>query len=178
MLFTSVAMSKTILELRCPYTVVGTKKILQTYKDPISGLSKGNDINKKEEINDSAIDYIKITFGDYNYFRFESGKTIYSTSMEENIFNGWNKEEMSVTFTNLTDSNTISLRAQMGTEKYGQMQIMQRITIDRVSGKYEVVETKNDTWGKPKKDDVVFKQVFTNTYMKSIGVCEKFSRKF
>lgn len=171
------AFALSIIELRCSYTSKGYSKETEISKDS-DGITTWTGQPKENKYDEKGIDYIKITYDDKNYFKYESGKTIYSTKDGESVFNGWSKSEIDVKVKNASDKNLIFITANIFSNKDGEMRVFERIKIDRISGDYEAMSDLQSTEGKVDKSKKVnfIGRVFN--YYENTGKCEKFARKF
>ena len=150
---------------------------MQFYKN-LDGLQITPDITNKKNYHDKYLQYIKVIFGDNDYFKIEFSGTIYSNKEGESQYNTWNKKEMEVKAKNYSNENTILVVADMYSTKYGEMRVHETITIDRTSGAYEMISEMNDTIGKIKKESKENYIMKSHLYSESKGNCEKFNRKF
>ena len=171
------AFALSIIELRCSYTVKGFHKEMEVSKDS-DGITRWSGQPKENKYNDKGVSYIKITSDDKNYFKYESGKTIYSTKDGESVFNGWIKNEIDVKVNNASDENLIFITANMYSKKYGEMRVFDKIKIDRISGDYQSISEANDTMGKVEKNEKINFITTSSSFFESKGNCEKFDRKF
>lgn len=166
-----------LIELRCSYITKGSNKSTEVIKDS-SGVTTWSGQPKEDKYNEKYVSYIKITTDNKNYFKYESGETIYSTKDEESVFNGWSKADMDVKVKSNINENTIFIVANMYSNKFGEMRVFERIEIDRISGEYKEISNSNSTIGVIKVDE---KMNFLTSEISSFeknGKCEKFIRKF
>jgi len=176
---TTCAAAATVLELRCSYKSNGTIHFSNRVGYDL--------IQKRDEINDEGVDYLKITLGDNGYIRFENGKKIFSTKTNESAYKNWRKDEMVIKFSPTIDENTIWLKAEMEIpkiyqSKHGYQQTLETTEIDRVSGKYIAHTLTYSGKATPESEVKDYNKDYRDTRfssdISSKGQCEKYSRKF
>jgi len=172
-----------VVELRCDISYNLKTTTDEEIRDSKNSLLEAKE-PKNEESSEKIIQYIKITYDDNKYFKISFDRTVYSTKSEENKFNGWSINDIDVEFKNLSDENRIAIVADIksikrndNSFKDGWMKLLQRIDIDRISGKYKeyyMAESQQEYLRNNGK-----KIVNTTVNISNVnGICEKFTRKF
>jgi hypothetical protein len=132
---------------------------------------------KNTTISENGVDYIKIEIINKKEFKIERRDDIFSTNANENKFGNWNNNDIKLTINGQMNENEIWASIRMNSNKHRNLDIVERIKIDRVSGDYEYLREVNSSIGDSKKGEPYILMISTSDNV-SKGKCEKFTRKF